>query len=317
MRSPAVSAALAAAFLLAPVVGGYAPCWSQSQDFSITNQEPVGTSPFRRDLMRQLQAWWEGHAYYPKHASNNDEGGTVKVRLKIFPSGTIFMVTLVESSGSQALDAAGLAAFRTGAVKPFPENEPEVILDLPLHYVLAHRHGETLPVGYNSKPFRGAFTITNDPVKSPILDTMVQRTCTGTITRNGGMSQPWRGYRSNATLVFFFERDGTPWVKYDGLGNSAVSPVTQIGSMLQWVGPLEAAPGTSFINARHHIYTVWADGPDHLRGAEGSPIPNPTGAAHATGLGGAVDLLCGAAVPTVTYSNLLVQTQVAFTGDPP
>ncbi len=84
MRSSVASSALATALVLTPVAAGYAP--ALCQDFSITNQvEPA--NPARRDLMRQLQAWWDAHAYYPRHASNNDEGGTVKVHLVIVPWG--------------------------------------------------------------------------------------------------------------------------------------------------------------------------------------------------------------------------------------
>ena len=97
MRLSVASSVLAAAFVLTPVAAGYAP--ALCQDFSITNQvEPA--SPVRRDLMRQLQAWWDAHAYYPRHASNSDEGGTVKVHLVILPGGKIWMVDVAESSGS-------------------------------------------------------------------------------------------------------------------------------------------------------------------------------------------------------------------------
>ncbi len=54
MRLSVASAALAAAFVLTPMVAGYA--FALSQDFSITNEEqPADAS--RGDLMRQLQAW--------------------------------------------------------------------------------------------------------------------------------------------------------------------------------------------------------------------------------------------------------------------
>src|ERR1700692_3653588 len=98
MRLSVASAALAAAFVLTPVAAGYAP--ASSQDFSITNPaEPADAG--RRDLMRQLQAWWDVHAYYPRHASNSDEGGTVKVHLVINTDGNIGTVGVVESSGSR------------------------------------------------------------------------------------------------------------------------------------------------------------------------------------------------------------------------
>jgi hypothetical protein len=72
MRLSVASSALAAAFVLTPVAAGYAP--ALCQDFSITSQ--VGpANPGHRDLMRQLQAWWDVHAYYPRQASNSDDVG--------------------------------------------------------------------------------------------------------------------------------------------------------------------------------------------------------------------------------------------------
>jgi hypothetical protein len=32
--------------------------------------------PSRRDLMRELEAWWEKHTCYPKEAAQADVGGT-------------------------------------------------------------------------------------------------------------------------------------------------------------------------------------------------------------------------------------------------
>src|ERR1700722_20084401 len=117
MRLFVASAALAAAFFLTPVAAGYAP--ALSDDFSITNPEESANVGLR-DVMRQLQAWWDVHAYYPRHASNNDQGGTVKVHLLIWPDGNIFRVSVVGSSGSQSLDAAAFGVFRGGFGGPFP-----------------------------------------------------------------------------------------------------------------------------------------------------------------------------------------------------
>jgi len=176
------SSALAAAFVLMPVAAGYAP--ALCQDFSITNQVERANAA-RRDVMRQLQAWWDAHAYYPRHASNSDEGGTIKVHLVILPDGRIWTFNLVESSGSRSLDAAGLSAFRGGFVRPFPEGEPQADIDISLHYVLAHRHDQPVAAGYTPVLSKSPFTIMNDPVKSPILETMLQRTCTGMVVREG------------------------------------------------------------------------------------------------------------------------------------
>src|SRR6202034_1979014 len=132
MRLSVASSALAAVFVLAPVAAGYAP--ALCQDFTITNKVEPGNAA-RRDVMRQLQAWWDVHAYYPRHASNNDEGGTVKVHLVILPDGRIWTFDVMESSGSSSLDAAGSQAFRGGFVRPFPEGEPKADIDISLHYV--------------------------------------------------------------------------------------------------------------------------------------------------------------------------------------
>ncbi len=145
MRLSVASSALAAAFALTPVAAGYAP--ALCQDFSITNQVEPGNAA-RRDLMRQLQAWWDAHAYYPRHASNSDEGGTVKVHLVILSDGRIWTIDVLESSGSRSLDTAGDAVFRGGSVRPFPEGEPKADIDISLHYVLAHRHDQPVAAGY-------------------------------------------------------------------------------------------------------------------------------------------------------------------------
>src|ERR1700735_64361 len=200
MRLSVASSSLAAAFVLTPMAAGYAP--ALCQDFSITNQvEPA--NPGRRDLMRQLQAWWDAHAYYPRHASNNDEGGTVKVHLVIVPDGRIWTVNVVASSGSRSLDTAGDSLFRGGFVRPFPEGEPKGDIDISLHYVLAHRHDQPVAAGYTPVLSKSPFTIMNDPVKSPILETMLQRTCTGTLVLGGIANHPWYGIRYGIQAIFF------------------------------------------------------------------------------------------------------------------
>jgi TonB family protein len=315
MRFSVASTALVGSFVLTPVVAGLAP--ALCQDFSITNQaEPA--DPARRDLMRDLQAWWDVHAYYPKHASNNDEGGTVKIHLNILPDGRIWMLNVVESSGSRTLDAAGLSAFRSGIMRSFPPGAPEVNMTLTLHYILAHRDDQPVTAATASTGPKRPFTIANDPVKSPVLETMLQRTCTGTVKRSGSKVRAWQGYSSWAQAIFFRKPDGTPWVKFYVSGGPSLSPVTQIGNMVQWVGPLERGLFAYNKDPFYTTYTVWADGPNHLIGAEGSPIPTTNGPGYATSLGGPIDMICDTEIlPTVPYSNLLAQTQVTPGGDPP
>jgi hypothetical protein len=126
--------------------------------------------------------------------------------------------------------------FRGGFVRPFPEGEPKADIDISLHYVLAHRHDQPVAAGYTPVLSKGPFTIMNDPVKSPILDTMLQRTCTGTEVKGGITNHPEYGMRSWAQAIFFRKPDGTPWVKFYERGHPSLSPVTEVGKMVQWTG---------------------------------------------------------------------------------
>ncbi len=311
MRLSVASCALAAAFVLAPLAAGTAP--ALGQDFSITNQEaPV--PPARRDLMRQLQAWWDGHAYYPRHASNNDESGTVKLHLLVLPDGSIWP-TVAGSSGSPSLDSAGETVFRGGAVRPFPAGEPRVELDLSVHYVLAHRHDQPAAAGYTQVASRSPFTVTNDPVKSPILDTMLQRVCTGTMVLGGVPNIPVYGVRSWTQAIFFRKPDGTPWVKFYERGSASVAPVTEVGKMVTWTGRQE-----------HNInwgeywfqYTVWPDGDNHLTGAIGGRSISRYGiVANSNLAGNSIDLSCATEpVPTIAVNDLLEQQNTSTVFSP-
>src|ERR1700722_95593 len=299
MRLAIVSPALAAAFVLTPVAAGYAP--ALCQDFSITNQVEPGNAG-RRDVMRQLQAWWDAHAYYPRHASNNDEGGTVKVHLLILPDGRIWTADVVESSGSRTLDTAGSSVFRGGSVRPFPEGEPNADIDISLHYVLVHRHDQPVAAGYMPVLSKSPFTITNDPVKSPILETMLQRTCTGTVVLGGIPNHPIYGMPFGAQAIFFRKPDGTPWVKFYERGYQSLSPVTQVGKMVTWTGRQEYFNLGKDMAIYWLQYTVWPDGDNHLSGAVGSRMFNSFGVAYNNNsAGNTVELTCTKEVlPTVT-----------------
>jgi TonB family protein len=313
MRLSVASSALAAALVLTPVAAGYAP--ALCQDFSITNEmEPANAG--HRDLMRQLQAWWDAHAYYPSHASNSDEGGTVKVHLVILPDGRIWTVDVVESSGSHSLDTAGPTVFRGGSVRPFREGEPKADIDISLHYVLAHRHDQPA-AGYTPVLSKSPFTITNDPVKSPVLDTMMQRNCTGMVVLNGIPNHPAYGMHLWAQATFFRKPDGTPWVKFYERGNVSLSPVTQVGKMVTWTGRQEAVGGgQGFVKWLQ--YTVWADGDNHLSGAIGAILSKSGPAYVTTGGGNSIDLTCAAeASPSITWNNWIAQGTDASRLDPP
>ncbi len=307
MRLSVASSALAAAFVLAPVAAGYAP--ALCQDFSITNQvaPPVAGHP---ELMRQLQAWWDAHAFYPRRASNSDEGGTVKVRLVILSDGRIWMVDVMGSSGSQSLDTAAASVFRGGSVRPFPEGESkaDANVDISLHYVLAHRHGQPVAAGYTPAVSKPPFTITNDPDKSPILETMLKRTCTGRMVLGGIPNHPWYGAFFEVQAIFFRKPDGTPWVKMWERGYPSLSPVTEIGKMLTWTGRMESPPGG---RPAHWLqYTVWPDGDNHLKGAMATTRVRSGVAYIATGGGDSIDLTCATEpLPTITWNDWFAQNE--------
>ena len=311
MRSLVTSAALAAAFTLTPLATGYAPAWSQ--DFSITNpEEPANAA--RRDLMKQLQAWWDVHGYYPRHASNNDEGGTVKLHLEILTDGRIWSASVVSSSGSESLDTAAVAAFRHGFVQPFPEGVLGADLDVSLHYVLAHRHDQHVAAGYTPAVSRSPFTIANDPVTSPILETMLQRTCTGDVVKEGIRNHPWYGGHHWVQAVFFRKPDdGTPWVKFYDSGEPLLAPVNEVGKMVQWTGKGESPrKGTSF----QYQYTVWPDGDNKL--SDNRQAYFYASVTEGMNTVGTVNLICPTKiVPAIRWSALSVRTIQAPPGDPP
>ncbi len=313
MRSMVASAALAAAFVLTPVAAGRAP--ALAQDFSITNQvEPADAS--RRDVMRQLQAWWDVHAYYPRHASSRNESGTVTVHLVIQPDGNISIVDVVDGSGSSSLDTAASAVFRGGFVRPFPPGAAGAEIDIPLNYVLAHRHNEPVAAGYTPVAPKSPFTITNDPVKSPILDTMLQRTCTGAVVKEGIRNHPAYGGNYAAQAIFFRRPDGTPWVKFYEGGFPILAPVIQVGKLVRWTGREEhLARGLS----QYTQYTVWPDGENNLGGYLDIiyPFHDPDGN-EALNHGGTVDLTCATeVVPAITWSAWSVTPGQRPPGDPP
>jgi hypothetical protein len=167
----------------------------------------------------------------------------------------------------------------------------------------AQAAGPAPPAASNAKA-RGPFTITNDPVKSPILETMLQRTCTGTVVKGGITNHPWYGMRVWAQAIFFRKPDGTPWVKFYEGGYPSLSPVTQVGKMVEWTGRQLGKHEPYW-----HQYSVWADGDNHLSGVYGTRQMNKLGVAYNNKVGGPIDLTCATEVlPTVTWNDLFAQS---------
>ena len=86
--------------------------------------------------MGKLKQWWDQHSFYPKEASQTNEGGDVKVHIVITPDGQVTLIEVVQSSGLSVLDAAALAVFRNAHLPPFPPGTPAQPADVvvTLHY---------------------------------------------------------------------------------------------------------------------------------------------------------------------------------------
>ena len=311
MRMPIVIASLVSAFMLLPAASGIASVFAQ--DFSITNEaEPA--NPAHRDLTRQLQAWWDVHGYYPRHASDNDEAGTVKVRLAIRSDGNIWTADVIGTSGSPSLDAAAASAFRGGFVRPLPTGASDTI-DLSLHYVLAHRRDQPTSAGHTPISRRWPFTVTNAPVKSAIVDTMLQKSCTGSVVKQGIRNHPAYGVRNSAEAVFFRKPDGSPWVKFDEGGFGTLAPVVEIGRIVKWSGRVEwiGAGSRSFTE-----YTLWPDRGNSLNGNIEIVYLDAAKANQLLNRSGTIDLTCtNESVPAVTWSASSVTPIQPPAGDPP
>jgi len=86
--------------------------------------------------MGKLKQWWDQHSFYPKEASQTNEGGNVKVHIVIALDGEVTSIELVQGSGSSVLDAAAVAVFRNAHLQPFPPGTPAQPADVvvTLHY---------------------------------------------------------------------------------------------------------------------------------------------------------------------------------------
>lgn len=226
------------------------------------------------------------------------------------------MANAVESSGSPSLDEAGAAAFRGGFVRPFPTGVPEAVLDVSLHYVLTYRRDQLTAAGYLPVSSGRPFTITNQPVRSPILNTMLQRTCIGTVVKQGIRNHPSYGVRYQAEAIFFRRRDGMPWVRFsEGGSASSLAPVVEVGKILRWSGPEEhlSQGGSSFTQ-----YTAWAESTNTILGNIETIFLGSNRANMPLNRGGTVDLTCSTEImPAVTWSALSVTPGQSPPGDPP
>ena len=86
--------------------------------------------------MGKLKQWWDQNSFYPREASQTNEGGNVRVHITIAGDGRVTSIELVQSSGSSVLDVAALAVFRNARLPPLPPGTPPQPADVvvTLHY---------------------------------------------------------------------------------------------------------------------------------------------------------------------------------------
>ncbi len=86
--------------------------------------------------MGRLKQRWDQNSFYPKEASQTNEGGNVRVRIVIASDGQVTSIVVVQGSGSSVLDAAAVAVFRNARLPPLPPGTPAQPADVvvTLHY---------------------------------------------------------------------------------------------------------------------------------------------------------------------------------------
>jgi TonB family protein len=220
------------------------------------------------DWIRQLQIWWDVHAFYPKEASEKNVSGIVKLHLWVRPDGRVWTVKVEQSSGSAAIDEAAHDAFLRAVLQPFPPGTPAPRADVYItaRYILTQA---------GSAPPRRAFTITNAPVKETVVETMNERICPGTMKEGWPIdARIWP-----VEAMYYRKPDGTPWVRWTSrFGVVEHARVTENGTSARWNGLAEVVAG----KPPPILFEVWRVGENHLAGRSRGYVGPPS----------TVDLFC-------------------------
>jgi len=85
-----------------------------------------------------LATWLQTHKVYPDLARRRGEEGRAVLRFTVARGGQVLDVTLLHSTGSDALDQAAQALLRGAAVPPFPPGmtQPAITVTVPIRYEL-------------------------------------------------------------------------------------------------------------------------------------------------------------------------------------
>jgi TonB family protein len=228
------------------------------------------------DWIKQLQAWWDRHAFYPGEAVMNNVSGTVIVHIVVRPDGEVTTVHVEEGSGSKFLNNAAYLAFSDAHLHPFPP-VPKADVYITLHYVLTHGQ-VTAATAVSKRPF----TVTDKPVQATNASSLQQKTCTGVLVLDSpnGEIDSWYGRHDWARAIFYRTPDGKPRVKFWTSWGSNDVAVNEFDGSAGWLGQLQRK-GQTHVQLR---FSLWPAGADHVGG---SVVDIYKGT-----LDGAIDLTC-------------------------
>jgi len=215
------------------------------------------------DWIRQLQAWWDQHAFFPGEAATKGLSGTVKVQLVVQPDGEVSTIHVIQGAGTKQIDNAAFIAFRGAHLHPFPPGTPAPQADvtITLHYVL------TTGPAAAAAAVKHPFTVTNKPVQGTVVATLPshERTCGGRLVLDSpGQIDSIRGSRGYIQAVFYRAPDGKPRVKVTTSFGVIDAAVNESDGSAGWQGPLEKK--TAYEMSLKHLY-IWPAGPDHVTGS--------------------------------------------------
>ena len=85
------------------------------------------------DWGASLHAYWLRHRFYPRQAAENGEDGAVDIELTVNRNGQVENVSIKSRSGSQWLDMAAVAVWRSAKLPPLPDETKGRTITFPLH----------------------------------------------------------------------------------------------------------------------------------------------------------------------------------------
>lgn len=109
-------------------------------DLSDTAPSIVFKGSAGADWENAFSNWVHRHAYYPQAAADNDESGSVTVRIVVTPDGHVRSAELLKSSGAPLLNMAWYGLLQHADLPPFPRGSPAKTetVTATMHFILIH-----------------------------------------------------------------------------------------------------------------------------------------------------------------------------------